>query len=128
MIGPIVEKIETMEVPQNRRVYGKMEFLPLWPTYIGERSGGLLGKTHGIKGAIGNTLGEHIGNLTGTHWEPEGRYWEQRKNEKNPHPKPPPTPKLKKKKSRHFESMLSLPVGYMKFLFSKLFITIFGLG
>jgi hypothetical protein len=57
-----------MEAPQNRRFYGKMECLPLWPTYIGEK-GKTLGKTYGIKvGAIGNTLGtlrackEHVGN------------------------------------------------------------------
>jgi hypothetical protein len=36
------------------------------------RSGGLLGKSYGIKGAIGSTLGKHIRNLTGTHWELEG--------------------------------------------------------
>jgi hypothetical protein len=42
---------------------------------------------------------------------------------------PPPLPQnLKEKESRHFECMLSLPIGYMKFLFPKLFITIFGLG
>jgi hypothetical protein len=40
----------------------------------------------------------------------------------------PPIQKLKGKKSRHFECMLSLPIGYMKFLFPKLFIAIFGLG
>jgi hypothetical protein len=33
---------------------------------------------------------------------------------------------LKKKKTGQF--MLSLPIGCMKFLFPKLFITIFGLG
>jgi len=52
-----------MEAPQNRRLYGKVMCLPLWPTYIGEK-GRILGKTYGIKGgAIGNTLGEHIANL-----------------------------------------------------------------
>jgi len=49
--------VETMEAPQNRRFYGKMECLPLWPTYIGEK-GRTSGKTYRIKeGAIGNTLG-----------------------------------------------------------------------
>jgi hypothetical protein len=39
-----------------------------------------------------------------------------------------PHAKLKKeKKSRHFECMLSPPIGCMKFLFPKLFV-IFGLG
>jgi hypothetical protein len=41
---------------------------------------------------------------------------------------PPTTQNLKEKKSRHFECMLSLPIGCMKFLFPKLFVTIFGLG
>jgi hypothetical protein len=35
--------------------------------------GGLWAKHMGLKrGAIGNTLGKHIGNLMGTHWELEG--------------------------------------------------------
>jgi hypothetical protein len=33
-----------MEAPQKRRFYGKMEYLPIWPTYIGEK-GRTLGKT-----------------------------------------------------------------------------------
>ncbi len=41
---------------------------PLWV-----RRGGLWALHMGLKrGAIGNTLGEHIGNLMGTHWELEG--------------------------------------------------------
>jgi hypothetical protein len=36
--------------------------------------------------------------------------------------------KEKRKNSRHFECRLSLLIGYMKFLFPKLFVTIFGLG
>jgi len=44
------------------------------------RRGGLWAKHIGLKpGAVGNTLGEHIGNI-----------WEQRKNEKNPPRTPPP--------------------------------------
>jgi hypothetical protein len=34
----------------------------------------------------------------------------------------------KEKTMAHHECMLSLPIGYMKFLFPKLFITILGLG
>jgi hypothetical protein len=49
-----------------------------------------------------------------------------KENEKNP--TPAPAQNLKEKKSSHFECMLSLPVGCMKFLFPKLFVTIFGLG
>jgi len=37
------------------------------------RRGGLWAKHMGLKrGAIGNTLAEHIGNLMGTHWDLEG--------------------------------------------------------
>jgi hypothetical protein len=66
------------------------------------------------------TLGEHIGNLMGTHWELERNKGKMKKNSPS-HPPPP-------KKSKHFECMLSLPIGCMKFLFPKLFITIFGLS
>jgi hypothetical protein len=72
------------------------------------------------RGAIGNTLGEHIGNL--------GNILGTKENKKKIL-SPLPQPKLKRKiKSRHFECMLSLPISYMKFLFPKLFVTIFGLG
>jgi hypothetical protein len=37
---------------------------------------------------------------------------------------PPKTQNLKENKARHLECMLSLPIGYMKFLFPKLFVTI----
>jgi hypothetical protein len=72
-----------MEAAQSRKFYGKMQCLPLWPTYIGEK-GRSLGKTYGIKrrcywehpwehiGNLGNILGtgwESIGNLMGTCWE-----------------------------------------------------------
>jgi hypothetical protein len=64
LIGPSPKKkVETIEAPQNSRFYGKMECLPLLPTYRGEKGRTLL-KTYGIKAsAIGNTFGEHIGNL-----------------------------------------------------------------
>jgi hypothetical protein len=66
----------------------------------------------GLKqGVIENTLGEHIGNLGNI----LGTWREQSKKGKN---RPPPTPKTYKK-SKHFECMLSLPIGCMKFLFSK---------
>jgi hypothetical protein len=120
VIGPLQKKDETMEAPQNRRFYGKMEYLHIWPTYIDEK-GRTLGQTYGIKVRC---YWEHP---WGTHWEPignmKGTWWEQRKKEKNPSP----TKNFKEKKSRHFECMLSPPIGCMKFLFPKLFV-IFGLG
>jgi hypothetical protein len=57
-----IKKVETIEAPQNRRFYGKMECIPLWPTYIGEK-GRTLGKTGGIKARY---YKEHP---WGTHWE-----------------------------------------------------------
>jgi hypothetical protein len=44
-----------------------------------------------------------------------------------PPPFHPYAQNLQKLKSRHFECMLNLHIGYMKFYFPKLFITIFGL-
>jgi hypothetical protein len=117
LIGPSqkIIIIETMEAPQNRRFNGKIECHLLWPTYIGEK-GMTLGKMYGIKARC---YWEHIGNLKRT-------CWEQRKNEKNPPHLP--TQNLKEKETSHFECMLSLPIGCMKFLFPKLFATTFGLG
>jgi hypothetical protein len=51
-----------METPKYRTFFGKMECLPLWPTYTGEK-GRTLGKTYGIKTTCyWNTLEEHVGN------------------------------------------------------------------
>jgi len=54
-----------------------------------ERRGGLWEKHMELKrGAIGNTLGEHIENLMGTHWELEGNMLgTKEKNPLAPHPK-----------------------------------------
>jgi hypothetical protein len=44
------------------------------------RRGGLWPKHRGLKGgAIGNPLGEHIGNLMGTNWELERNIWGTKK-------------------------------------------------
>jgi hypothetical protein len=60
----------------------------------------------------------------GTHLELEGNMLGTKEKMK----KIPLTQNLKEKKSRHFECMLSLPTGCMKFLFPKLIVTIFGLS
>jgi hypothetical protein len=60
----------------------------------------------------------------GIHWELEVYML----GTKEKWPPPSPTQNLKENKSRHFECMLNLPIGCMKFLFPKLFVTIFGLG
>jgi len=65
------------------------------------------------------TSWELKGNMLGT----KGKI-----NKSFPHPLTTPTQNLKEKKTRHFECMLSLPIGCIKFLFPKLFVTIFGLG
>jgi len=59
LIGPLQKEVETMEAPQNRRFYGKMECLPLWV----ERT---LGKTYGIKARC------YLEHPWGTRWELEG--------------------------------------------------------
>jgi hypothetical protein len=66
LIDPSQKKVKFMEAPQNRRFYGMMECLRLWPTYIGVK-GRTLGKTYGIKvRCYSEHLGGHIGNLMGT--------------------------------------------------------------
>jgi len=51
------------------------------------RRRGLWAKQMGLKrGAIGSTLGEHIGNLMRTHWEHVNNKGKMKKN-------PPPPPK-----------------------------------
>ncbi len=96
----------------------------LWPSYIGWRRT-TVAEPYGIKVKC---YWEHP---WGTQWELDGNMLGTKEYEKNPPPHPPPpnpNPKLKGKKTRHFECMLSLPIGYMNFLFPKLFVTIFGLG
>jgi hypothetical protein len=84
------KKVETMEASQNRRSYGKMESLPLWPTCIGEK-GRTLGKTYKIKArCYWEHPWEHIGNLR----QLQGNMLGTKKLKKNPPPpSTPPTPK-----------------------------------
>jgi hypothetical protein len=42
------KKIKLWRLPKKKRFYGKLEWLSLGPTYIGEK-GRTLGKTFGIK-------------------------------------------------------------------------------
>jgi hypothetical protein len=73
--------------------------------------------------------------LLGTPWELENALetcWEhignKGKKSKITPPTPPPTSPLKGKIKAGHECMLSLPISCMKYLFPKLFVTIFGLG
>jgi hypothetical protein len=69
---PVAQKIETMEAPQNRRFYGKIECLSLWRTYIVEK-GRTLNKTYGIKArCYWEPPWGTYWKLMGTHWELEG--------------------------------------------------------
>jgi hypothetical protein len=54
------------------------------------------------RGAIGNTLVEHIGNLMGTHWDLEGNPLELEGN-------------MLGTKEKRTLPMLSLPIGCMNF-------------
>ncbi len=57
-----------MDTTQNKKIYGKMECLILWPTYIDEK-GRTLGKTYEIK--VRCYWEHHWGTLLGTYWEPD---------------------------------------------------------
>jgi len=69
------------------------------------RRGGLWAKHMGLKrGAIGNTLGEHTGNIwnrLGTNWEHVGNKGKMKKKSSPPRPSAP-NPKLKRKKMKSF--------------------------
>jgi hypothetical protein len=85
------KKLKLWRLPKIEDSMERWSASPFGPP-IELRSGGLWANHRGLKrGAIGNTLVEHIGNLMGTHWE-------QRENEKNSSPPPHPNPKLKRKR------------------------------
>jgi hypothetical protein len=92
LIGPSPKKVETKEAPQNRRVYGKMECLPLL-TQLYRWEGEDFGQNIWDYSEV--LLGTPLGNTLGT-----------------PHP---PVQNLKEKITRHFECMMSLPIGSIKF-------------
>jgi len=88
-IGPLQKKkVQTMEAPPNRRFYGRMECLPIWPKYTAEK-GRTLGKTYGIKERC---YWEHpLGNTLGTHWELDRNMLGTNKKEKKSSPPHPTT-------------------------------------
>jgi hypothetical protein len=86
---------------------------PPWPSYKAEK-GRTLGKAYGIKvWFYWEHIEEHIGNFMGTD-----------NQEKNPSAARDP----KENKLGPCLSMVSLLLGCIKFLFLKLFVTIFHLG
>jgi len=118
------KKIECMGPSQNRRFYiGVHSSLPLAQLYRLKEDNSC--RTIWYKSEV--LLGTPLGNTMRTWWEHVGNKGIWKKSSPTPPPQNP-NPKLKGKKTRHFECMLSLPIGYMNFLFPKLFVTIFGLG
>ncbi len=112
MIGPHKHKPETLVAPQNKSFHWQMECLPPWPSCKAEK-GRTLGKSYRTKvWFYWEHIEEHIGNSMGT---------ENPKN--NPSARDP-----KEKKLGPCQSMLSLLLGCIKFLFLKLFVTIFDLS
>jgi hypothetical protein len=63
----------------------------------------------------------------GTHWELERNMLGTKKKRKKKPPSPP-LPKLIRKKIKALLMHANLPIGSMKFVFPKQFVTIFGLG
>jgi hypothetical protein len=84
LIGPITQKKETMQVPQNTKVlFWSMEFFPFGRP-VGERRN----TCQSTCDAFGDVLG-NFGNIVGTHWY-------KGKSEKSLPPPPPPKPKRTK--------------------------------
>jgi len=112
------KKLKLWTLPKIEDSMERRNVYTLWPSYISEK-GRTLGKTYGIKVRCYWEhpwgIEEHIGN-PGTWREHVGN---KGKMKKILAPPPPNTQNLKEKKSRHFECMLSLPIGCMKFLCSK---------
>jgi hypothetical protein len=104
---------------------------PQWLTFsVYIHESWTLGKPYGIKlRCYWKLLREEIwnlGNLKRTWWEHIGN--KEGKQKKTPPTPPHPTTPPKGRNRAHHEYILSLPIGYMKFLFPKLFVTILGLG
>jgi hypothetical protein len=101
---------------------------PLWPSYIGERRTPF-SKAYGIKvRRYGENVGENIGNPLELERNIVRTHWEATKNEKTSPPPAPPAKTYKGKKQGTLSACLGLPIGCMKFLFPKDFVTIFGMG
>jgi hypothetical protein len=101
----------------------KYRVLPLLPSYIGERRT-TSAKAYGInESCYGEHVGEHIGNfknLMGIHWELKGNTLGTREKwKKNP------LFFLRAKKQGTLSACLGLPIGCMKFLFPKEFLSPF---
>jgi len=106
--------MESMEAPQNRWFYGKMECHPLWPTYIGEK-GRTFGKTYGIEVSC---YWEHLWNL----WNMLRTWWEHIGNKLKKKKDPPPQD-LREKNQGTLSACWAFPLAAWNFLFPKLFVT-----
>jgi len=84
----------------------------------------MLGNTSGTWGTYWEPIEKFECNLVGTHWE-VGKKW---KTFLAPLPHPPHPKTLKEKKQGTLSACSGLPIGCMKFLFPKEFVTVFSLG
>jgi hypothetical protein len=125
LIGPSLKKKKKLWRLPRIEVYILQFRVPsLWPSYIDER------RTYGIKVRC---YGEHLGNILRTWWETignsKGTWWEHIGNERKMVKKSCRPTKLKRKKKHGtFNTCLGLPIGCMKFLFAKEFLTNFWPG
>jgi hypothetical protein len=117
-------KINTMEASQNWRFYFEVQSTILLAQVYGWKEDNICQSIWDKSEVLWRTCwGTHWelikGNIVRTHWEPG-------ENEKKI---PAPTPKLIRKKSKApWVHAWAFPLVGMKFLFTKEFLTIFGLG
>jgi hypothetical protein len=106
----------------NPKFQNRNKFTPLWFTFS-VYIDGIWAKPYGIKlRCYWEYLGDTFGNLMRIPWE----HIRMKKKTHRP-ASPPRTPTQEKDRTPHW-SMLILLIGCMKFLFPKLFVTIFDLG
>ncbi len=110
VISPLENKNKKSSFAQSQNRYIVVSYF--WAGYIGYKGKGSRIMRCAIWGHIEEHI-ENIGNILGA--------WREHVRNKGKMKKilPPPTQNLKLKKSRHFECMLSLPIGCMKFRCSK---------
>jgi hypothetical protein len=138
LIGPLPTFLEHWALRQWKHLfvppvtkYKQMYFLTTylfslytWELNLGET---IWDKTKCYWEYFEDHISEHFGNLK-TLWELDGTHWEPEEKTKNPWFPPPPQPLKRKKLDHSWVPILIIPIGYLKFLFPKLFITIFHLG
>jgi len=118
----ITKKNETIEAPQHRRLHFEIQSSSPLAHHIHRwKDDNICQSIWDKSEVLWRTFWEPIGNLKGTYWEP-GKL-----------KTPSPPFKLKRnfkwwRTQGTLSACLGLPIGCMKFLFPKEFITIFGLS